>query len=129
MSQTPPLCNHDIYKNGTLVFVSHTIGSAQMERWVKKVAEKSEQQVDWHFAGGRACVLALGDLQRVRDTILEMLPEHDALQRLAVLSYRPITDSYPFTPSSTIYEAEEWNPAHEFARETVLEREGGARNV
>jgi hypothetical protein len=109
----PPPCNEDIYASGTLVMMTHTIGSEQMERWVKKVAERSGQPVDWHFAGGRACILALGDLEKVRSAIQDLLPEHNDIQRQAAEDILP---SHPFSPSYTLYGDGEWNPAHEYAR-------------
>lgn len=80
MARLPPPCNPEIYSDGTLVMMTHSIGSQDMERWVKKVARKSGQPVDWHFAGGRACIKALGDLDKVREAIRALMPEHDALQ-------------------------------------------------
>jgi hypothetical protein len=76
---TPPPCNKKVYNNGTPVFVTHTIPSNAMEKWVKKVAERSGQPVDWHFFGGRAVVKALGDLDKVIEAIEFLLPEHDEL--------------------------------------------------
>lgn len=73
----PPPCASDVYKRGTQVFLTHGIPSNAMESWVKLVAKRSGQEVDWHFAGGRAVVLALGDLDAVREAILYHLPEHD----------------------------------------------------
>lgn len=124
---TPPPCDRDVYASGTLVMMTHTIGSQEMEKWVKKVAELSGQQVDWHWAGGRACVLALGDLTRVRAAIKEMMPEHDRLQTEAAMKYRLgkcfVAEVPPFKPSCTLYDEDECNPMHELARQTVLERE------
>lgn len=79
----PPPCSQDIYQNGTPVFRTDTIHSFDLEPWVQKVAALSGQPVDWHFAGGRAIVLALGDLEKVRAALRELLPEHDALWRAA----------------------------------------------
>ncbi len=56
-------------------------GSNAIERWVQKIAATSAQPVDWHFAGGRVMVLALGNLARVRAAIREHMPEHDAMFR------------------------------------------------
>lgn len=120
----PPPCSPDIFKNGTLVMMTHTIGSQEMEAWVKKVAAQSEQSIDWHFAGGRACVLALGDLSRVRTAISELMSEHDALQSAAVEEMWkdvPGGRGRPFVPSCVVYGTNEWNPVHEFARQSVIE--------
>jgi hypothetical protein len=80
----PTPCNQDIFDNGEVVFVTSTIPSNAMEGWVKKVAEYSGQPVDWHFAGGRAVVLALGDIEKVHEAIAGLKPEHDKLFRAAV---------------------------------------------
>lgn len=74
----PKPCNRKIYLKGTVVLVSHSIPSNAMERWVRKVRELSKQPVDWHFVAGRAVVKALGNLDKVRDALEELRPEHDA---------------------------------------------------
>lgn len=77
---TPPPCDDEVYKRGTSVFVTDSISSNRMERWVQQVAKLSGQRVDWHFSGGRANVLALGDLGRVRTAIEQLMPLHDSLR-------------------------------------------------
>jgi hypothetical protein len=69
--------------------MTHSIPSNAMERWVKQVAARSGQRVDWHFIAGRANVLALGDLARVRAAIAELMPEHDRLKKRATREDRP----------------------------------------
>ena len=64
--------------------MTNTIPSNAMEGWVKKVAERSGQRVDWHFAGGRARILALGDIAKVKQAIQELMPEHDHLYAKAL---------------------------------------------
>jgi hypothetical protein len=81
---TPPPCDKRIFEEGVCVLITHSIPSCAMEGWVKKVAAESGQPVDWHFAGGRAVVLALGDTDRVRAAMEKLRPEHDALYRKAV---------------------------------------------
>lgn len=74
---TPPPCNSEIFKKGEGVCVLSGASNA-IENWVKAVAAKAEAQVDWHFSGGRANVLHLGDVasrQRVLNTIHEMKGE------------------------------------------------------
>lgn len=71
---TPPACNPDIYKNGKTVCILSGSSNA-IERWVQSVAQKAGAQVDWHYIGGRANVLHLGDEeshQRVLDAIEEL---------------------------------------------------------
>lgn len=81
---TPPPCDTEVFQNGEQVFSTNTIPSNAMEGWVKKVAEKSGQKVDWHFVGGSAVVLALGDIDKVNSAIAELMPEHDRLYEEAV---------------------------------------------
>ena len=84
----PAPCAQDIYDNGVLVFQTHSIGGSNaIERWVRSIAESSGQPVDWHFAGGRVCVLACGDLARVRAAMRAAMPEHDRMYRTEALSY------------------------------------------
>lgn len=80
---TPPPCDPRIFAEGTTVFVGDTIGSCALEAWVQKVAKESGQPVDWHWAGGRAQVLALGDLDRVREAIERLRPKYDAMHEAA----------------------------------------------
>lgn len=71
---TPPDCNPNIFKKGKGVCVIDGRSNA-VERWVKSVAEKADAQVDWHYSGGRANVLHLGDAksrQRVLNAIHEL---------------------------------------------------------
>lgn len=71
---TPPPCSPEIFKKGKGVCVVDGSSNA-VERWVKKVAKKANAQVDWHYSGGRANVLHLGDdesRQRVLSAISEL---------------------------------------------------------
>jgi hypothetical protein len=79
----PPPCNPEIYKNGTPVFMTHSIPSNAMEGWVKKVAAKCGLPVDWHFVGGRAVILTTGDTKVVRKAIESLFHEHDELYKKA----------------------------------------------
>lgn len=91
---TPPPCSQDIYRNGVLVFMTHSIGGSNaIEQWVRSIAKASGQPVDWHFAGGRVCVLALGDLAAVRVAMRTAMPEHDRMYRTVALSYAWMTEA------------------------------------
>lgn len=72
-----PNCNPDIYQNGIQVFMTNTISSERLEEWVKKIAQESNQPVDWHWAAGRAIILTTGDMERVRITIKNNRDMHD----------------------------------------------------
>ena len=82
MSQPAP-CVPDIFRNGTPILASDTGsvgGNVRFERWVQAVAAASGQPVDWHYSGGRAQVLALGDLDRVRQAARDIpLPEGQSI--------------------------------------------------
>ena len=102
---TPEPCSDDVYKNGTLMFQTASIGgSCAIERWVQKINTSAGegQRVDWHFAGGRVMVLALGDLSRVRAAIREHMPEHDAMYRAdcaQFLSAEHVASLTPYRPA------------------------------
>jgi hypothetical protein len=83
----PTLCDRHIFEHGTAVFMTHSIPSNAMERWVQKIKQASEQPVDWHFVGGRAIVKTTGDVFKVRVAIEKLLPEHDQLYVAAVKQY------------------------------------------
>lgn len=74
---TPKPCNTKIFKNGITVAMLDGSSNA-VERWVKSVAKEAKAQVDWHYAGGRAIVLHLGNaasLKRTLDAIQELKPK------------------------------------------------------
>ena len=81
--------------------MTHSIPSAKMEEWVKKVAKLSGQPVDWHFVGGRARILALGDLGKVREAIMDLIVVHNDLQKEAVGVY----SNREFQPDYLLYDA------------------------
>jgi hypothetical protein len=57
---TPPACDPEIFQNGEPV-VLLTGSSNAIETWVRAVAAAAEARVDWHYSGGVAQVLHLGD--------------------------------------------------------------------
>lgn len=70
-------CDEEIYNHGRTVFLTHTLSSVDMESWVQAIAKESGQKVDWHWGCGRAEMLAVGDLNRVRKAILKFKDMHD----------------------------------------------------
>jgi len=64
-------CDKDIFKNGLGVCALDARPEAA-EEWVQAVAKKSGQKVDWHYSGGRANVLYLGDYDKVREAVEEL---------------------------------------------------------
>jgi hypothetical protein len=82
----PIPCNPEIFKNGEGVCILAGSSNA-VERWVQSVAKKANAQVDWHYSGGRANVLHLGDAdsrQRVFNAIEELKGDLGAVQLLSV---------------------------------------------
>lgn len=77
----PPPCEREIYERGTVILVTAEVSSNRMEGWVKKVAERSGQSVDWHFLGGQAVVKAIGDIKAVKEARNALRTELDALYR------------------------------------------------
>lgn len=71
-------CDQEVYDNGTQVFLTHTLAAKDVEDWVQQIAKESNQKVDWHYGAGRAQVLALGDLEKVKEAIIKLRSIHDA---------------------------------------------------
>lgn len=64
----PPDCCPLVFKSGKPLLFASTgpVGGAQIfEEWVVKIRQKSGQPVDWHYSGGTAQVLYLGDHEAV----------------------------------------------------------------
>jgi hypothetical protein len=66
-------CDEDIFKNGHGVCVLDAC-MHRAETWVQAVAHESGQRVDWHYSGGRANVLYLGDYKRVAAAVEKLAP-------------------------------------------------------
>ncbi len=71
---SPPPCNDKIFKEGHSAIVLDGC-SYRVEQWVQAVAKASGQAVDWHYSGGRANVLYLGDFEKVEAAIAKLLPD------------------------------------------------------
>ena len=70
----PTPCNPEIYRDGEPVVLLNAAANAT-ERWVRAVAKKANARVDWHYSGGVAQVLHLGDDEsrgRVETAIVEL---------------------------------------------------------
>ncbi len=73
---TPPDCDRTIFEHGVPIIVLDGSSNA-IERWVRLVASAADAFVDWHYVGGRAVVLHLGDRDdrvRVEAAIDRLLP-------------------------------------------------------
>ncbi len=85
---TPPPCNQEIFQDGQPVLILDAKPNAA-ESWVKAVAEKANALVDWHYSGGIAQVLHLGDDEsRVRvETAIDKL--EPTLKGTIIRRYKP----------------------------------------
>lgn len=72
----PTPCKKEIYEKGK--FVTWIIGanSATIEEYVRFIAKITETETDWHYFGGRAQVLTLGDPAIVRQVLAENWLQH-----------------------------------------------------
>jgi hypothetical protein len=65
-------CDPEIYQNGIQVGVigaTETHNAEWIEKFVRELRKFTGQKVDWHYVGGRAQILALGDVDAVRERI------------------------------------------------------------
>lgn len=76
---TPPPCDQEIFQNGQPV-AALDASSNSAENWVQLVAEKANARLDWHYSGGIAQVIHLGDDEsraRVEAAMNELEPNLD----------------------------------------------------
>jgi hypothetical protein len=74
---TPKPCDRKIFREGQPIALLDGSSNA-VENWVQAVAKRAEARVDWHYSGGVAQVLFLGDADeraRVEQAILALIPE------------------------------------------------------
>jgi hypothetical protein len=87
----PIPCDQEIYDRGEPVCMTHSISSNRMEAFVRSVAVSTGQRVDWHFMGGRAVVLVIGDADKVRASIGARLSD---LRKLQCESYPDLVEMF-----------------------------------
>ena len=65
--KTLPRCDSKVFKSGTTILTAdtHECGATGFEEWVVAVRKASGQPVDWHYSGGIANMLFLGDKEKV----------------------------------------------------------------
>ncbi len=83
-----PPCDPEIYEHGQPVALL-SASDAAIEQWVRCVASLAKARLDWHYNGGFARVLHLGDEEsraRVEDAVTQL---QDALDGSIVDRYRP----------------------------------------
>lgn len=88
----PAPCDTNVFEKGHSAIVLDGC-SFRVEEWVQSVAKASGQLVDWHYSGGRANVLYVGDFEAVAAAIDELLPRlEDAVKKTAGHSCRCVGD-------------------------------------
>lgn len=61
-SNQPPPCNPKVFQDGKPVMLVDTnCGAASFEAWVQQLQAEASAPTDWHYSGGIAQVLTLGD--------------------------------------------------------------------
>lgn len=71
-------CDVEVFNKGrSLAALDASSGPA--EAWVREVAVRSGQRVDWHYSGGIAHVLVLGDHAKALE-IAKAMPPTDAVR-------------------------------------------------
>ena len=63
----------DVFKTGKGICVLDAC-MVRAEEWVQAVAMESGQRVDWHYSGGRANVLFIGDYDKVFAAVEKLKP-------------------------------------------------------
>jgi hypothetical protein len=67
----PPPCDREVFDKGVgLCVIDARMHAA--ETWVQSVAALSGQRCDWHYSGGRANVLVLGDHGKALDAVRDL---------------------------------------------------------
>ncbi len=67
-------CNLEIFKKGSPIAALDTATAEICEEWVKSVARNANARVDWHYSGGIAQVLYLGN-HAVRERVDKAIDE------------------------------------------------------
>lgn len=67
--------NHlDLIQEGTLVFIVNETEAEYVREFCNLVSANSGQKLGCHISAGRMCLVGLGDLNKIRDTIIQNLP-------------------------------------------------------
>lgn len=68
----PDRCNQNVFDNGVSIAI---LGEekATLNQWCQEASKRHGQPIDWHYCGGRANVLALGDPNRAAEILREVM--------------------------------------------------------
>lgn len=64
-------CNQEIFTKGKPLLLADTYecSAAGFEVWIQNLAKQSGQKIDWHYSGGIAQVLFIGDRDKIFETM------------------------------------------------------------
>jgi len=65
----------DVIQDGTMVFMINEWESDYIREFCQLVGMTSGQVVSWHVSCGRTCIVGLGDLEKIREAIIQLLPQ------------------------------------------------------
>lgn len=72
--QVPPPCNEEVFRDGISLMLCVTESAMSFDEWIKDIATRSGQRVDWHYVAGRAHVLYIGDRNAITEAIYHNPP-------------------------------------------------------
>lgn len=94
-------CDEEILNHGTTLFAIHSLSSHEINDWVQEVANASKEKVDWRQFGGRAFILGMGDLDKIRRAMVDLLP---SLNKMITSHHKSDDCSPQLYNSNDIYE-------------------------
>jgi hypothetical protein len=71
----PQPCDREVFEKGQPLLAAYTgpVGGAEIfEFWIRNLAKLSGQRIDWHYSGGIAQVLFIGDRSAIVSAIEQL---------------------------------------------------------
>jgi hypothetical protein len=72
-----PECDSEIFYKGDHIANIIILNPTGIEKVVRLAARRSGQRMDWHYAGGVACVKALGDVEKATSSLKRILKDYE----------------------------------------------------
>jgi hypothetical protein len=76
-----PNCDQEVFQKGRSI-LAMSADSQSAEDFVVAVRERSGQRVDWHYSGGIAHVLYIGDREKVLEAVMYLKDMPDSFVRI-----------------------------------------------
>jgi hypothetical protein len=67
------LCRDDVFRHGKQVTIFGDKPKDEVEWVCQETSRRTGKPIDWHYAGGRAVVLTLGDPEEAREVMKGVL--------------------------------------------------------